>query len=100
MLLLATTDRMKTSTCPAFCCMVMCSLHEAVACAQVACCNIHFIDEGSFRINTSQTVACFKEDFSPADLPRKLSLCCWTLLPEFPEVLIVPDALQDIRCCF
>ena len=64
---------------------------------QVACCNIHFIDEGVFRMNTSQTVACFKEDFSPVDLPRKLSLCTWTLLPEFPEVLVVPDALQDIR---
>ena len=69
----------------------------STSCMQVACCNIHFIDEGVFRMNTSQTVACFKEDFSPVDLPRKLSLCTWTLLPEFPEVLVVPDALQDIR---
>ncbi len=42
-------------------------------------------------------MACFKADYSPEEFPRKLSLCTWTLLPEFPEVLIVPDALQDIR---
>ena len=64
---------------------------------QVSCCNIHFINEGIFQVNTSQPMACFKADYSPEDIPRKLSLCTWTLLPEFPEVLIVPDALQDIR---
>jgi len=64
---------------------------------QVSCCNIHFINEGIFQVNTSQVMACFKADYTPEDIPRKLSLCTWTLLPEFPEVLIVPDALQDIR---
>lgn len=48
-------------------------------------------------MNTSQPMACFKADYTPEDIPRKFSLCTWTLLPEFPEVLIVPDALQDIR---
>ncbi len=64
---------------------------------QASCCNIHFIDEGMFQVNTSQCQTCFKEDFTPEDMPRKLSLCTWTLVPDFPEVLIVPDALQDIR---
>ena len=31
----------------------------------VACCNICFVDEGVFRMNTFQTLVCFKEDFSP-----------------------------------
>ena len=64
---------------------------------QVYCCNIHFIGGEGYQINTSQTVACFKPDHTPEDMPRKLSICTWTLVPEFPEVLIVPDALQDIR---
>ncbi|DBA81747.1 hypothetical protein WJX77_001163 [Trebouxia sp. C0004] len=71
--------------------------HVLAKLLQVSCCNIHFINEGIFQVNTSQAMACFKADFTPEDLPRKLSLCTWTLLPEFPEVLIVPDALQDIR---
>lgn len=28
---------------------------------------------------------------------RRASFCAWTLLPEHPEVLVVPDALEDIR---
>ncbi|GFR53121.1 hypothetical protein Agub_g15837 [Astrephomene gubernaculifera] len=28
---------------------------------------------------------------------RKSSFCAWTLLPEFPEVLVVENALEDIR---
>lgn len=28
---------------------------------------------------------------------RKASFCAWTLLPEHPEILVVPDALEDIR---
>ena len=65
---------------------------------QVPCCNIHFINEGVFQINTSQCgLTGFKQDYCPETLDRKLSLCAWTLLPESPEVLIVPDALQDVR---
>ncbi|KAL3152207.1 hypothetical protein ABBQ32_001294 [Trebouxia sp. C0010 RCD-2024] len=64
---------------------------------QVPCCNIHFINEGVFQINTSQGLTAFKQDFCPETLDRKLSLCAWTLLPESPEVLVVPDALQDVR---
>ena len=29
---------------------------------------------------------------------RESSFCAWTLLPQHPEVLVVPDACQDIRC--
>ena len=67
------------------------------ACVQVPCCNVHFINDNVFQINTSQGMTGFKQDCCPEALPRKLSLCTWTLLPEFPEVLIVPDTLQDIR---
>jgi len=28
---------------------------------------------------------------------RKVSFCTWTLLPEHPEILVVPNALEDIR---
>ena len=28
---------------------------------------------------------------------RRASFCAWTLLPEHPEILVVPDALEDIR---
>ncbi|KXZ50686.1 hypothetical protein GPECTOR_15g370 [Gonium pectorale] len=28
---------------------------------------------------------------------RKSSFCAWTLLPEFPEVLVVENALEDVR---
>ena len=28
---------------------------------------------------------------------RASSFCAWTLLPQHPEVLVVPDATQDIR---
>ena len=66
-------------------------------CVQVPCCNVHFINDNVFQINTSQGMTGFKQDCCPEALPRKLSLCTWTLLPEFPEVLIVPDTLQDIR---
>lgn len=65
---------------------------------QVSCCNIHFITEGVFEINTSQCgLKGFKQDYCRETLDRKLSICAWTLLPESPEVLIVPDALQDVR---
>ena len=64
----------------------------------MSCCNIHFINEGVFQINTSQCgLTGFKQDYCPETLDRKLSLCAWTLLPESPEVLVVPDALQDVR---
>ena len=36
----------------------------------------------------------------PGDLTgveKKDRLCAWTLLPEYPEVLVVPDSLQDMR---
>lgn len=38
---------------------------------------------------------------SPSDpkLRREQSFCAWSLLPLTPEVLIVPDALQDKRFC-
>jgi len=31
---------------------------------------------------------------------RRLSFCAGTLLPDHPEVLVVPDALEDIRDAF
>lgn len=36
----------------------------------------------------------------PPDLKymdKRDSFCAWTLLPEYPEVLVVPDALLDMR---
>ncbi len=29
---------------------------------------------------------------------RKSSFCAWTLIPKNPEVLVVPDATEDVRC--
>lgn len=29
---------------------------------------------------------------------RKSSFCAWTLVPKNPEVLVVPDATEDVRC--
>ena len=31
---------------------------------------------------------------------RKSSFCAWTLVPKNPEVLVVPDATEDVRCAF
>lgn len=59
--------------------------------------NLHFINEGVFHINTSQMADAYNASCSPDVMNRKMSLCGWTLLPQFPEVLIVPDLLQDVR---
>lgn len=67
---------------------------------QVVCVNLHFIDEGVFHINTSQMSNAYNASCTPDVMNRKLSLCGWTLLPEFPEVLIVPDLMQDMRYTF
>ena len=64
---------------------------------QMGAVNLHFIDEGVFHINSSQMAACYNGACKPEVMSRKMSLCGWTLLPEFPEVLIVPDLMQDMR---
>ena len=33
-----------------------------------------------------------------SETDRKSSFCAWTLVPKNPEVLVVPDATEDVRC--
>ncbi|KAK9814720.1 hypothetical protein WJX72_010481 [[Myrmecia] bisecta] len=51
-------------------------------------------------VSLVDTESCILPAFVGIDsptVPRTASFCQWTLLPPFPEVLIVPDALEDAR---
>ena len=52
---------------------------------------VSLIDTERQWFKSCQGLACNQTD-------RKSSFCAWTLVPKNPEVLVVPDATEDVRC--
>lgn len=52
---------------------------------------VSLVDRERQWFKSCQGLACNQTD-------RKSSFCAWTLVPKNPEVLVVPDATEDVRC--
>mmetsp|Transcript_8938 Transcript_8938/g.19085 ORF Transcript_8938/g.19085 Transcript_8938/m.19085 type:complete len:704 (-) Transcript_8938:2515-4626(-) len=62
------------------CCMIF----------KVPICLVSLVDKDRQWFKSVQGITAKQTD-------RKSSFCAWTLLPEFPEVLVVENALEDLR---
>ena len=52
---------------------------------------VSLVDKDRQWFKSCSGLACQQTD-------RKSSFCAWTLIPKNPEVLVVPDATEDVRC--